>query len=270
MTAYICTTCGVQHPPTGSPPNNCPICDDERQWVPHQGQSWTTLEEMKTSGYTNEIREQEPSVIGIGTSPKFGIGQRALLIQTPHGNVLWECISYIDKKTIKEVEDLGGIQAISICHPHFYSSMVEWSKAFDDAPIYLHEADKSWVMREHKSVKFFSAPSIEILPGITVIHCGGHFIGSTALHWSDGAEGKGVLMSGDTLQVTADRKYVSFLYSYPNMIPLSPTEVRHIADTVAKYKFDRVYGIFWDRIIAKDGMAAIEKSARRYIKRVQP
>ena len=56
---------------------------------------------------------------------------------TPNGNVLWECISYIDDKTIEAVNGLGGVDAITLCHPHFYDSMVEWSYAFGKVPIYL-------------------------------------------------------------------------------------------------------------------------------------
>ena len=125
-------------------------------------------------------------------------------------------------------------------------------------------------MRPDPVIQFFDTPTLEILPGVTAILCGGHFDGSTALHWAQGADGRGVLMSGDTLQVTADRKWVSFLYSYPNMIPLPPTKVRQIADTVLQYDFDRVYGIAWDRVIEQDGKTAIQRSAERYIQRVQP
>lgn len=270
MEAYICKTCGVQYPPSERPPQACLICEDERQWVPRQGQSWVTLAEMKEAGYSNTIREQEPGLIGIGTTPAFAIGQRALLVITPNGNVLWECISYIDDKTIEAVNALGGVDAITLCHPHFYDSMVEWSHAFGNAPIYLPSLDRQWVMRPDPVIRFFDTPTLEILPGITAILCGGHFDGSTALHWADGANGRGVLMSGDTLQVTADRKWVSFLYSYPNMIPLPPAKVRQIADTVLQYDFDRVYGIAWDRVIEQDGKAAIKRSAERYIQRVQP
>ena len=270
MEAYICKTCGVQHTPSEKPPQNCSICEDDRQWVPRQGQAWTTLDEMRKSDYENTIREQEPGLIGIGTTPSFAIGQRALLVQTPNGNVLWECISYIDEKTIEAVNALGGIDAITMCHPHFYDSMVEWSYAFGKVPIYLPALDRQWVMRPDPVVQFFDTPTLELLPGVMAILCGGHFDGSTALHWAQGADGRGVLMTGDTLQVTSDRKWVSFLYSYPNMIPLSPTKVRQIADTVLQYDFARVYGIAWDRVIEQDGKAAIERSAERYIQRVQP
>jgi hypothetical protein len=40
------------------------------------------------------------------------------------------------------VEKLGGIQAIVISHPHFYSAMCAWGLRFG-APVYVHEVRKS-------------------------------------------------------------------------------------------------------------------------------
>lgn len=39
---YICVTCGTQFAPTEEPPANCPICDDDRQYIGFNGQQWTT------------------------------------------------------------------------------------------------------------------------------------------------------------------------------------------------------------------------------------
>src|SRR5688572_995453 len=97
----ICTTCGTQFASMQANPKGCPICLDERQYIGPDGQQWTTLEAMRREEWRNSIREQEPSLIGIGTEPRFGIGQRALLVQTSHGNVLWDCISFLDDKTIE-------------------------------------------------------------------------------------------------------------------------------------------------------------------------
>src|SRR5690606_29461653 len=115
---------------------------------------------------------------GIATEPAFAIGQRALLVQTPAGNVLWDCISLIDQATIDAVAALGGIQAIAISHPHFYSAMVEWSRAFD-APIYLHEDNRPFVVRPDPAISFWTDETLALMPGVTLIRCGGHFAGST-------------------------------------------------------------------------------------------
>ncbi|WP_218280201.1 hypothetical protein [Verrucomicrobium spinosum] len=108
---HLCITCGSQFSPTDGPPKECPICLDERQYVGANGQEWNTLETMKQRGaWKNIIRELEPGLHGIGTEPKFGIGQRALLVQRPQGNILWDCISYLDEATISAVKKLGASQ----------------------------------------------------------------------------------------------------------------------------------------------------------------
>src|SRR5436309_2780172 len=135
-TPYICVTCGVQFGPSDGPPPNCAICEDERQYVGWDGQRWTTLEDMR-GRYRNELVELEPGLHRVSTAPSFAIGQSAHLVRTPQGNVLWDCLSYLDNETVAAVHELGGIAAIAISHPHFYASCIEWSRAFDDAPIYL-------------------------------------------------------------------------------------------------------------------------------------
>ncbi len=145
MENFICRTCGTQFAATEQSPASCPICEDERQYVGWEGQQWTTLQALQQSHH-NVFKEVEPGLTGIGTHPSFAIGQRALLLQTTAGNILWDCISLIDDPTIAVIEALGGISGIAISHPHYYSAMVEWSQAFD-APIYLHADDREWVLR---------------------------------------------------------------------------------------------------------------------------
>ena len=262
-TAYICQTCGTQFPPAVHPPSRCPICEDERQYVGWQGQQWTTLEALQQDHH-NVVRAVEPGLTGIGTSPSFSIGQRALLVQTPGGNVLWDCITLIDEATIAEVKALGGISAIAISHPHYYSSMIEWSRAFN-APIYLHAADREWVVRPDPAVIFWEGETQALADGLTLVCCGGHFAGGTVLHWPAGAGGKGVLLTGDIINVVQDRRYVSFMYSFPNLIPLSPAAVRRVVAAVEPFAYDRIYSAWWDKVILQDGRQAVHRSADRYI-----
>ena len=146
MDAFICTACGTQYAPSIAAPRQCTICEEERQYVPPRGQTWTTPAALR-AGHFNSYRQHEPGVIGIGTQPSFAIGQRALLVCTPDGNVLWDCIAMLDAATIALIEGLGGLKAIGISHPHFYTTMVEWSRAFGGIPIHLHAADQRWIMR---------------------------------------------------------------------------------------------------------------------------
>ncbi len=190
MTHFICKTCGVQHAATETPPAHCAICEDERQYVGWNGQEWTTIDDLR-SGHKNQIKEEEPRLTGIVTLPKFGIGQRALLVQSPGGNVLWDCISLIDEATIQAVRDRGGLAMIAISHPHYYASMVEWSQAFGGVPIYLHRDDRRWVMRADPAIIFWEGETRSLHDGMTLVRCGGHFAGGTVLHWPPGAGGRG-------------------------------------------------------------------------------
>jgi len=268
MPAYICRTCGVQHASSSQPPPQCPICEDERQYVPPQGQRWATLQELQAEHRRADVRDLEPGLTGVGADPSIGIGQRALLVQAAGGNILWDCLGFIDDAGVAAVRDRGGLSGIAMSHPHFYGVCVEWSQAFGNAPIFIPEADRRWVMRPDPAVRYWRG-NLAPVEGLTLIQCGGHFEGSAVLHWSGGAEGRGALLTGDTLTVVADRRFVSFMRSYPNQIPLSAATVKGIVATVRPYRFDRVYGGWWDRVIDGDGAAAVERSADRYIRWIQ-
>ena len=267
--AFICKTCGVQHAPSDKPPALCLICNDERQYVGWEGQQWTTLAEMQAAGYKDRFREveDEPGLWSIDTRPRFAIGQRALLVQTPAGNFLWDSISYLDDETVQRIRDLGGLHGISTSHPHFYGAMIAWSHAFGAVPVYVPTADEKWVARPDPAVRLYEG-SLEPLPGLTLVQCGGHFDGSAVLHWAAGAGGRGVLLTGDSISVVADRRWVTFMRSYPNYIPLPAAAVQGIVDAVSPYPFDRVYGGWWQNDIMSGGKQAVERSAERYMQRI--
>jgi hypothetical protein len=278
----ICRTCGVQYP---APREDCPVCLDERQYVGWDGQQWTTLDQLTAAGHHGRIEEEGPGVIGIGTDPPFAIGQRSLLVRAQGGNVLWDMITYVDDELVTQVRDLGGISAIAVSHPHFYGTMIEWAHAFE-APVYIHAADRQWVVRPDPAVVFWDGDTREIGDGLTLINVGAHFDGGQVLHWagqhgagqhgasqhgagdqaSGGPGGGGALMSGDIVQVVADRRWVSFMRSFPNLIPERPRVIRRGLSLLEPYPFERVYGSFWNRIVETDGAAAVRRSAERYLR----
>jgi len=263
LSTWICVTCGTQYPESSGPPDWCAICDDERQYVGWDGQRWTTPAELFLT-HRIDVRPEEPGLFGIGMEPSFAIGQRALLLQSPEGNLLFDCVSLLDRQAVTWVKALGGLRGIAISHPHYYSAMVDWARAFE-VPIYLHEAERPWVMRPDPAISFWEGETLSLWDDLTLVRLGGHFAGAQVLHWPAGAEGRGVLLSGDIVQVVQDRRWVSFMYSYPNLIPLPGAVVQRIADTVAGYAFDRLYGAWWGRVIRADARAAVIRSARRYL-----
>lgn len=265
MPAWICATCAVQHPDTEHPPARCAICDDERQYVGWQGQRWTTTADLAEE-HTVVLREEEPELTGVGLEPSFGIGQRALLVRTRHGNVLWDCVPLLDDAARDRIRALGGIDAVCLSHPHFYAAVVEFADAFD-ARILIPYADRRWVRRPSPRIELFEDEA-EPVPGLTLARIGGHFDGAAVLHWPAGADGRGALLTGDTITVVADRDWVSFMWSYPNLIPLDEATVEDIARRVERFAFDRVYGGWWGRVVVRDGAGAVRRSADRYVARL--
>jgi hypothetical protein len=237
----ICVTCGTQYPAAADLPPKCAICEDERQYIGAQGQTWITLDQLQKT-HRNVFFQEGEKLWGIQTSPEFGIGQRALLLQTARGGVLWDCVSLIDASTIGLVKALGGLQAIAISHPHYYGSMVEWSRAFGGVPIYLHEADRQWVQYPDSSIVFWTGETRPLHDDMTLIRVGGHFSGFQVLHWASGEHGGGAMMTGDMPQVCPDRRHVSFMYSYPNFVPLDGATVRGIVAKLEGYTYSKLYG----------------------------
>jgi len=259
VTFWICRTCGVEH---SDRPDVCAICADERQWVPATGQAWATLEELAAEGYQAFLSPLEPDLYAITSTPGAGIGQQSKLVVTPHGNVLWDPIGFVDDAVVEAVRELGPVVAIVASHPHMYGVQVEWSRRLGNPPVLVAESDAHWLARPDAVVETWTG-SRELLAGVTLSQAGGHFPGSAVLHWAAGADGRGVLLAGDTLFPNPDRRSVSFMRSYPNRIPLSAAVVQRVAEAVEQVPFDRVYGNF-DNVIAADGRAVVRFSADRH------
>jgi glyoxylase-like metal-dependent hydrolase (beta-lactamase superfamily II) len=261
VTTYLCQACATVYPPSDEPPGACPICEDPRQYVPHDtGQVWVTWEEFIET-HEAEVRDDH-GVLGIGCTPSFAIGQRALLVKSNAGNVLWDCIPYIDDKLVLRIADEGGIAAIAVSHPHYYGAMVEWARAFG-CSVYIHEAERKWVMRPDPRVRFWDGERCDLGRGLTLIRCGGHYEGAQVLHWAE----RRALFAGDIVQVVPDRHFVGFMYSYPNLIPLPAAKVEAIGAALAPYPFDTIYGAWWDRVV-DDGSAVVRRSVDRYVRAV--
>ena len=172
MPAWICATCAVQYAETDQPPQRCPICEDERQYVGWEGQRWTTMTDLALD-HSVELREEEPDLLGVGVQPAVAIGQRALLVRTRHGNVLWDCVPLLDDAAQQHIADLGGIDAICLSHPHFYAAHVDFADAFD-AQVLIPRADQQWIQRPSPRIELFD-DEVEPVPGVTLARIGGPF-----------------------------------------------------------------------------------------------
>jgi glyoxylase-like metal-dependent hydrolase (beta-lactamase superfamily II) len=265
MSIWICEQCGAQFSESIEPPRSCRICQDERQFVNWKGQAWLSREEL-TKRY-RLIWRDDLGIPGVGVEPSFAIGQRALLLGEDDGCVMWDCVPLATDEAVQYVKSLGGLKAIAVSHPHYYGALADWSEAFA-APIYLHGDDRAFITRPHQAIVPWSGETLNLSDDIMLVRTGGHFAGATVLHWRKAAGGLGALFTGDIAMVAMDRRSVSFMYSYPNYIPLNAAAVRRIADAVAPLAFDRVYGAWWDRNIAAGGKALFAASIRRYLQAI--
>jgi hypothetical protein len=256
----VCDTCGTQFPTADrSALKTCHICDDPRQFVPPSGQSFSTLGQLKKH-FKNEWIEcsSDPNITFIHSVPKLAIGQRAILIQTPKGNILWDCITLLDDETVQKIKEKGGLRAIVISHPHFYSTHVQWARAFA-CPVYIAAEDQSWTTFASEHQVALTESSTPILDtGVTAVKLGGHFPGSLVLHYNSR------LFIADTLMTTASGvgnwdvdaigakrasrppglNSFSFLWSIPNFIPLGVDEMARMWLALKDVEFNATYGGF--------------------------
>jgi len=65
---FVCVQCGTQFDESAQSPSACPICEDERQFVRHEGQAWTTLKRMAPR-HRNRLKDEASHLVGIGTEP---------------------------------------------------------------------------------------------------------------------------------------------------------------------------------------------------------
>jgi quercetin dioxygenase-like cupin family protein len=264
MTRYLCATCGTQFAASTEPPAHCPICADERQYVGWAGQAWTTPAALRERHHLRI--GDDAGLLAMTVEPAFAIPQRALLVPTSAGNLLWEALPLVTDEAVAALQARGGVRAIAISHPHFYAAMADWSEALGGVPIWLHADDRNWVQCPLPQIRFWEGDRLELGGGATLVRVGGHFEGSTVLHWREGPRPGGALFAGDSLHVAADRRHVAFFHSNPNFIPMAPSRVRRLQRRLEGLAFDDVYGYSWGRNILGDGVAAVARSVERHLR----
>jgi glyoxylase-like metal-dependent hydrolase (beta-lactamase superfamily II) len=192
------------------------------------------------------------------------IGQRSLLVSTGAGQLLWDPSGFIDDAAVAAVRSSGGLRFVTASHPHFYGAIASWAREFG-AEILVPADDVAWLRADPElQVRLWSGV-LEVLPGVTLVQCGGHFPGSAVLHWAAGAAGRGALLAGDTIFVTPGEDRVSFIWSAPNRLPLSEAAVAGVVSAVQPFAFDRIYGGWWTPVLRSGAWETVRTSALRYI-----
>src|SRR5699024_1844057 len=260
----ICATCGVEY--DEPVPAVCPICADERQWVPAAGQQWTSLDALSESGQRLRWSPVERGRVQICTEPAAGIGQTAQLISTPSGSLLCDPTGYVDAGSVERVRVQGLLLAVAARHPHMSGGQSAWADALD-APGLVCAAAEQGLGRRASRIQFWQ-DTFKVAPRLRLHRIGGHFPGAAVAYWTEGAEGRGVLLSADTVFPNPDRATVGFMRSYPNKLPLSGQVVRRIADQLAELSFDAIVGNFGNAITT-GAAEAVQRSAQRHIEWVR-
>ncbi|MEO7753268.1 MAG: hydrolase [Terracoccus sp.] len=259
---WICSTCAVETADRAEPPQECAICEDERQWVPAGGQSWTTVAQLRQQGTRVVVDRVEPDLWGLRAEPGVGIGQQGMVVRTPEGTLLFDCPGYIDEASVQQVRALGPTLAVAASHPHMYGVQTEWARALGGVPVLVAERDREWVRRDDPLVELYDERRV-VAEGLTLHRVGGHFRGQAVAEWTTGNDGLGVLLAGDAIFPNPDRRSVSFMRSYPNRIPLSGAVVQRIAGQVEALHFDRLYNNFGD-CVPRGARSVVRSSADRH------
>jgi glyoxylase-like metal-dependent hydrolase (beta-lactamase superfamily II) len=256
----ICITCGTYYP-TGQTPELCITCLDERQYIPATGQGWTTPEQL-TRNHSIKVKKLQEKLYELEINPIFAIGQRALLVLSENGNVLWDCIPLLDELIIEFIKSKGGLKAIGFSHPHYYSNMNEWAETFD-CPIYIHNNDASCIVNKGRHVKLWQGDEIALWNGIRIINIGGHFAGSSILHVPF-LSTEGTIICGDTLFLSPGKKHFSVMYSYPNRMPLPLHEMQRVKKRLDSIPFDAFYGYQNLQNLTENVKEIFTESMKRY------
>ncbi|KAJ5737812.1 uncharacterized protein N7483_002937 [Penicillium malachiteum] len=253
-------------------------------------QSWTTLKSLHSSKekYHNVFTTypENPNLIAIHTAPKLGIGQRAFLCLggAATGNILWDCITYLDEETIQRVNSLGGIDAIVISHPHYFSTSIQWAETFN-CDLYISAEDEEWLGNcgDGQRLKLWngqrlSFPSSGKSDGnqdasdIIAVKTGGHFPGSSVLWWKSAKK----LFIADTIMIVPSGLYTvnrppgtasfAFMWSYPNYIPLPPDAIYDIWKAIKDLDFNDAHGAFLAQDTRGKSKERILESAKIVVK----
>lgn len=257
----ICSTCGTYYPAAGTPAL-CTICNEERQYIPEGGQRWTHPEELNRhhSIHVNKIHNRfyELEIV-----PTFAIGQRAMLVRSPEGNILWDCIPLLDEATTAFIRSVGGLRAIAFSHPHYYSNMNDWAETFN-CPVYIHQHDATHIVQHGPAIRLWSGNELSLWDGMRLILIGGHFEGSSILHVPF-LSNQGSILCGDTLFLSPSKKHFSVQRSYPNKIPLPANEMRRIRDRLESISFDAFYGYIRTQNLTENVKDILRMSMARYL-----
>jgi hypothetical protein len=266
MSMFICLSCGTQYAESRVPPPRCDLCH-AAGFDPLEAPGrpvWTTLDEIRLQ-HSNLIQRLEPDLFSVRSIPTLPPGQRALLLRTQHGNVLWGAVTVVDDETVRTIQALGGVTVIAVSQPRHLGCVIEWSHSFGGVPVYIHATSRRWLMRPDAVVQFWNGESLRLADDVTLTHIAGGADGGTVLHWPGAAGGRGALLTGDVMQAVAHRRRVGLLSSSMDLRPRSAQAVRTLLAAIEPLQYEALYDARSDGGIARDARAIVLESAECYL-----
>ncbi len=236
---YACSNCGHWQRYFSEPPN-CPVCSDVRNDLPEEGWDFVTPAQL-ASRLNFHWREAIPGVWEFWSTPRFGLDSHGWLLAYPDGNVAFECAPFYDMAQLKQIERLGGIATLAASHPHGYGALWQLQDHFKPE-VMIQKDDLQWTKAMRVTLPYDA--QIQIRPGLTLYHTGGHYEGHAILYDIE----RRAVFAGDALKIDMDNcgtaDGLSCHKAYHKKIPLTPDEATRYRRIFEKLDFDVVFTPF--------------------------
>ena len=235
LTPWACGNCGFWQKHFG--PRGCPVCEDTRNDLPHDG--WDFWPEERVAAHlTGSWRQLDRDMVAFSTAPAFGLNGTGWLLLHPDGNVAFEAAPYYTPPMLEEIRRLGGIRYLAASHVHGYGALWQLQDVFEPEVMAIQKDDLR--MTKAFRVNWPYDEALELRPGQTLVHVGGHYEGQAVLY----DERRRTLFCGDAFKVDqssgGENLAVSTHKAFHKDIPLSPGEVRRYREVIAPLDFDTV------------------------------
>ena len=235
LSHWACANCGFWQRHFAPP--DCPVCTDVRNDLPEDG--WRFLPEAEVAAsHAGGWRQVAENLWAFTTTPALGLAGTGWLIVRPEGNIAFEAAPYYSKAMLAQIEALGGIAILAASHPHGYGALFQLQRAFDPPVLAIHKDDLQYTKGFRVTAPYDD--TLELAPGYTLHHVGGHYAGQAALHDAPGRR----LFCGDMFKIDQDEAgrstHVSSHKAFHKNIPLTHGELRQYRDAIAPLAFDAV------------------------------
>ena len=240
LSRYACANCGYWQE-FFAEPLTCPVCLDVRHVPPENGWQFLSPGDLDARGECN-WSEVEPGIWRFTVEPTLGIGPVGYLVTNGEGNVAFEGCDWYNESSLQHIDSLGGVSWLSASHPHSHAALWRVSERFGPR-VAIQREDLPWVSTLNVGRPFDER--LEILPGLELIHVGGHFDGQSVLY----DRTRGILFCGDALKLELEDDgrtayAISCHKAFVRGIPLTPAEVAGYREVFEDLDFEQVFTTF--------------------------